>query len=121
MAFVSLLFVTSAEFFVGLLNSDPAVVKTAVIALRIVSLGYVFYGVGMVMINAFNGAGDSRTPTWINLFWFWVFQIPFAYFLADTLKMGPSGAFVAIVITETCITITSVLIFKRGKWKLVKI
>jgi len=121
MAFVTLLFVTCAEFFVGLLNSDPAVVKTAVIALRIVSLGYVFYGVGMVMINAFNGAGDSRTPTWINLFWFWVFQIPFAYFLADTLKLGPSGAFIAIVVTETCITITSVIIFKRGKWKLVKI
>lgn len=121
MAFVSLLFVTCAEFFVGLLNSDPAVVKTAVTALRIISLGYIFYGVGMVMINAFNGAGDSKTPTWINLFWFWLFQIPFAYFLADTLNMGTNGVFTAIVITETCITITSVIIFKRGKWKMIKI
>ncbi len=121
MAFVSLLFVTCAEFFVGLINSDPAVVKTAVSALRIVSLGYVFYGVGMVMVNAFNGAGDSKTPTWINLFWFWVFQIPLAYLLAIVLHIGSTGVFIAIVTTETCITITSVILFKRGKWKLIKI
>jgi len=121
MAFVSLLFVTCAEFFVGLINSDPAVVKTAVSALRIVSLGYVFYGVGMVMINAFNGAGDSKTPTWINLFWFWVFQIPLAYLFAIVLHIGSTGVFIAIVTTETCITITSVILFKRGKWKLIKI
>ena len=111
MAFVSLLFVTCAEFFVGLINSNPAVVKTAVSALRIVSLGYIFYGVGMVMINAFNGAGDSKTPTWINLFWFWVFQIPVAYLLAITLQMGPTGVFIAIVTTEAFITITSVILF----------
>ena len=121
MGIVSLLFIIGAEFFVGLLNSDPAVQKTAVLALRIVSLGYIFYGVGMVMINAFNGAGDSKTPTWVNLFWFWIFQIPFAYLLADVLKMGPTGVFIAIVVTETCITITSVILFKRGKWKLIKI
>lgn len=121
MAFVSLLFVTCADFFVGLINSDPAVVKTAVTALRIISLGYIFYGVGMVMINAFNGAGDSKTPTWINLFWFWVFQIPLAYLLAIVLQMGLIGVFIAIVTTETCITITCVILFKRGKWKLIKI
>ena len=121
MAIVSLLFVTSAEFFVGLINSDPEVIKTAVTALRIVSMGYIFYGVGMVMINAFNDAGDSKTPTWINLFWFWVFQIPFAYLLAIVLDMGPKGVFMAIVITETCITITSVILFKKGKWKTIKI
>jgi putative MATE family efflux protein len=121
MGIVSLLFIIGAEFFVGLLNSDPAVQKTAVLALRIVSLGYIFYGVGMVMINAFNGAGDSKTPTWVNLFWFWIFQIPFAYLLADVLSMGPTGVFIAIVVTETCITITSVILFKKGKWKLIKI
>lgn len=121
MGIVSILFLTSAEFFVSLINTDPAVVKTAVQALRIVSLGYVFYGVGMVMINAFNGAGDSRTPTWINLFWFWIFQIPFAWLLAKVWNMGPTGVFIAIVVTETCITTTSVILFKRGKWKLVKI
>lgn len=121
MAFVSVLFVVGAEFFVGLISHDPTVTRTAVTALRIVSLGYIFYGVGMVMINAFNGAGDSRTPTWINLFWFWVFQIPFALLLSKVLNMGTTGVFIAIVTTETCITITSVILFKRGKWKLVKV
>lgn len=121
MAVVSLLFVTFAEFFAGLLSQDPLVLKTGVVALRIISVGYIFFGVGMVMINAFNGAGDSRTPTWINLFWFWIFQIPFGYLLAYYFNLGTTGVFLAIVITETCITITSVVLFKRGKWKLVKI
>ncbi len=121
MAFVSLLFLVGAKFFVSLITKDPAVVGTAVLALRIVSLGYIFYGVGMVMMNAFNGAGDSRTPTWVNLFWFWIFQIPFAWLLAIVWQWGPKGVFTAIVITETCITITSVLLFRKGKWKTVKI
>ncbi len=118
---VSLLFITSAEFFVGLLTSNTEVIKTAVIALRIVSCGYIFYGVGMVMMNAFNGAGDSKTPTWINLFWFWIFQIPFAYFLSGYTSLGSTGVFVAIVVTETCITISSVILFKKAKWKTVKV
>ena len=121
MAFVSLLFLLCADFLVSIISTDPAVVKTAVLALRIVSLGYIFYGVGMVMMNAFNGAGDSRTPTWVNLFWFWIFQIPFAYLLAIVWDWGPQGVFIAIVVAETCITITTVLLFRRGKWKLVKI
>ena len=121
MAFVSLLFLVSARFFVELINKDPLVVETAVTALRIISLGYIFYGIGMVMMNAFNGSGDSRTPTWVNLFWFWVFQIPIAYLLAIVWNWGSKGVFIAIVISETCITITSVILFRRGKWKLVKI
>lgn len=121
MACVSLLFIIGAEFFVGLINNDPAVLQTGVKALRIISMGYIFYGVGMVMMNAFNGSGDSKTPTWINLFWFWLFQIPFAYFLAETLKMGSTGVFIAIVVAETCVTITSVILFKKGKWKLIKV
>ena len=121
MAVVSLVFVSSAEFFVKLINTDAEVVKTGVIALRIISMGYIFYGVGMVMINAFNGAGDSKTPTWINLFWFWAFQIPLAYVLANVLHMGPTGVFIAIIIAQCMVTITSVILFKKGKWKLVKI
>ncbi|MDB5224258.1 MAG: efflux family protein [Chitinophagaceae bacterium] len=121
MAFVSLLFLVCADFFVSIINTDPEVVKTAVLALRIVSLGYIFYGIGMVMMNAFNGAGDSRTPTWVNLFWFWIFQIPLAYVLAIVWHWGPKGVFIAIVIAETCITITSAFLFRRGKWKLIKI
>ncbi len=121
MAFVSVLFFLFARFFVEIINNDPAVVETAVLALRIISLGYIFYGIGMVMMNAFNGAGDTKTVTWCNLFWFWIFQIPFAYLLAIVLHAGPKGVFIAIVVTETCITITSVLLFRRGKWKMVKI
>ena len=121
MVFVLLLFLVYAGFFVSIITTNPAVVRTAVSALRIVSLGYIFYGVGMVMMNAFNGAGDSRTPTWVNLFWFWIFQIPLAYLVAVVLHWGPKGVFIAIVVTETGITISTALLFKRGKWKLVKI
>jgi len=121
MALVSLLFLVCAKFLVAIITTEPAVVEIAVTALRIVSLGYIFYGIGMVMMNAFNGAGDSRTPTWVNLFWFWIFQIPIAYLLAIVWHWGPKGVFIAIVVTETCITITSMLLFRRGKWKLVKI
>jgi putative MATE family efflux protein len=121
MALVSLLFLVFAKYFVTVITKEPAVVSLAVTALRIVSLGYIFYGIGMVMMNAFNGAGDSRTPTWVNLFWFWIFQIPIAYLLAIVWNWGPKGVFFAIVVTETCITITSMILFRRGKWKLVKI
>ncbi len=121
MGFVSLLFLVAAEFFVGIITTEPAVAEISVLALRIVSLGYIFYGIGMVMMNAFNGAGDSRTPTWVNLFWFWIFQIPLAYLVSVVLGWGPKGVFISIVVTETCITITSMILFKRGKWKLVKI
>ncbi len=121
MGVVSFLFLIGAEFFVSLITQEAAVVKTAVLALRIISLGYIFYGVGMVMMNAFNGAGDSRTPTWVNFFWFWIFQIPAAYLAAKVFGWGSTGIFVAIVVTETCVTITSVLLFRRGRWKKVKI
>lgn len=121
MAFVSVIFLVGAEFFVGLISNKDTVVNVAVTALRIVSLGYIFYGIGMVMMNAFNGAGDSRTPTWINLFGFWAFQIPLAYCLAVLFDLGPMGVFIAIVTAETAITITSVILFRRGRWKKVVI
>ncbi|MCE3281491.1 MAG: efflux family protein [Chitinophagaceae bacterium] len=121
MAFVSLFFLVGAEFCVGLMTKDEDVINVSVRALRIVSLGYIFYGVGMVMMNAFNGAGDSRTPTWINLFGFWAFQIPLAYWLAVILEMGPTGVFIAIVTAETAISIAGVILFRRGRWKKVKI
>ena len=121
MAFVSVIFLVGADFFVGLISNKEAVVNVAVKALRIVSIGYIFYGIGMVMINAFNGAGDSRTPTWINLFGFWAFQIPLAYCLAVMLDLGPTGVFIAIVTAETAITIAAVILFRKGKWKKVTI
>ncbi len=121
MAIVSLVFFIGAEFFVGLITSEKSVIEVSISALRIVSLGYIFYGIGMVMMNAFNGAGDSRTPTWINLFGFWAFQIPLAYLLAVYLDLGPTGVFIAIIAAETAITIAGVILFKKGRWKRVSI
>lgn len=121
MAVVSILFISAAPFFVGLMSHEPLVIATGSSALRIISFGYLFYGVGMVMMNAFNGAGDSRTPTIINFFWFWVFQIPVAYYLSGSTHFGSNGVFLAIVITETAVAITGTILFRRGRWKTVKI
>jgi len=121
MAFVSLIFLFFSSPIVGFINRDPGVEKIAVRALHIISLGYVFYGIGMVLTNAFNGAGDTRTPTIINLFCFWAFQIPLAYLLAITFDIGPTGVFFAILLAETAITITGIIVFKKGRWKKVKI
>ncbi|HEU4551485.1 MAG TPA: MATE family efflux transporter [Chitinophaga sp.] len=121
MAVVTVLFLTCARFFISLFTQDPQIQTIASNALRIMSAGYVFYGVGMVMINAFNGAGDTWTPTWINFIGFWLFQIPLAYTLAKFFGMGPLGVFIAIPVAETAISITSFILFKRGKWKQVKI
>jgi putative MATE family efflux protein len=121
MLFVSLLFLVSSEPIVAFINRDEGVVNVAVRALHIMSLGYIFYGVGMVLTNAFNGAGDTRTPTIINLFCFWAFQIPIAWLLAVVLNLGPTGVFLAVLLAETAITIAGFIIFRKGRWKKVKI
>ncbi|MBC7904445.1 MAG: MATE family efflux transporter [Gemmatimonadaceae bacterium] len=121
MALVSLFFFFFSGPVIGFLNNDPAIGEIATRALRIVSIGYIFYGIGMVVTNAFNGAGDTKTPTIINLFIFWAFQIPLAYLMAVTWEAGPKGVFFAILIAETTLSIVSIIIFRRGKWKLVKV
>jgi putative MATE family efflux protein len=121
MAVITLLFLALAEVIVGFFSIQGEVRSIAVKALRIISAGYIFYGLGMVMINAFNGAGDTKTPTVINVFCFWLFQIPLAYLLAKYLAWGPTGVFVAIPVAETLITITAYILFKRGNWKRIKI
>lgn len=121
MAVVMVLFLTCGDWFVSLFTEDEAIRTVASRAIRIISLGYVFYGIGMVMINAFNGAGDTWTPTWVNLCGFWLFQIPFAYLLAKYLKMGPDGVFIAIPVAETMITVAGFILFKRGRWKKIKV
>jgi len=93
----------------------------AVQALRIITTGYIFYGIGMVMTNAFNGAGDTWTPTWINVFGFWLFQIPLAYLMASYFGLGPKGVFIAIPVSETAITIASIILFRKGKWKTIAV
>ena len=121
MALVSVLFLSAAGPIVSLFTTEPAVRQIAVQALRIISFGYIFYGIGMVMANAFNGAGDTWTPTIINLFGFWVFQIPLALLLAKTFALGSTGVFIAIPVAETSITIAAYILFRKGKWKKVNI
>jgi putative MATE family efflux protein len=121
MAIVTLLFLAFPQYIISFFTSDVRVQDYAVTAMRIISAGYIFYGIGMVMNNAFNGAGDTWTPTWINLFGFWLFQIPLAYVLAIVLNMGPLGVFIAIPVAETSISIAAYILFRRGKWKRVEI
>jgi len=121
MGTVMILSLVGAEWLAGVFSNDPAVQEIGTQAVRIMACGYIFYGIGMVMINAFNGSGDTKTPTWINLFGFWFLQIPLAYFLAKTMEMGPTGVFIAIPVAETAITIAGVVLFKRGRWKTIQV
>jgi putative MATE family efflux protein len=121
MAMVTVFFLLFSSFIIGLFTKDEGAKAFAIQALQIISLGYVFYGMGMVFTNAFNGAGDTMTPTLINLVCFWLLQVPFAYLLAKQFSMGPKGVFIAIPAAEILITLSSWIIFRRGKWKLVKV
>ncbi len=117
MGTITLLFITCGHLFAAFFTEDLGIRVIAVEALQIMSYGFILYGVGMVLVSAFNGAGDTWTPTKINIVVFWLFQIPFAYFLAKYMGMGPTGVFIAIPVAEVGITIASYLIFKRGKWQ----
>jgi putative MATE family efflux protein len=114
---VMLLFMFFAGPIISVFTNDAEVHKTGTLALRIIGTGYIFYGVGMVMVNALNGAGDTKTPTLINFFGFWLFQIPFAFLLAKWLDMGATGSFIAIPVAETLMAVAAYIFFKRGKWK----
>jgi putative MATE family efflux protein len=118
---VSVIFFFLGDWLVSLFSEHEEIRSVAKHALHIMAIGFVFYGVGMVMINAFNGAGDTWTPTWINLCCFWLLQIPLAYFLSLYLEMGPEGVFISIPVAETAVTIASFILFKRGKWKTIKV
>ncbi len=114
---VGVIFVIFAKPLVGLFTNVPEVANLAAVCLRTVSYSYVFWGYGMIMVLAFNGAGDTTTPTWINFFVYWVFQIPLAYALAHPLGFGPRGVFVAIAICQGVLAVVGVLAFRRGTWK----
>ena len=117
MALVSVMFLLIPAPMVGIFTSDPEVLAVGIQCLRTVAFGYVFYAYGMVLVQAFNGAGDTMTPTWINLFCYWLFQIPLAYFLATRANLESLGVFIAILAAEIALTVTAMLVFRRGGWR----
>jgi putative MATE family efflux protein len=117
LAAAGLLYVVFAETIVRWFSSDPAVVEHGTRALRIISAGFLFYAYGMVVSQAFNGAGDTWTPTLINLFCYWLWEIPLAWVLARPLEFGPTGVFVSILIGFSTMAVVSVALFRRGRWK----
>jgi len=114
---VMLVFLWGGEPLIAVFTSDPAVQALGGTCLRVVSYGYAFYAWGMVLVQAFNGAGDTVTPTWINLGCYWCFQIPLALGLARGLDWGPTGVFLAITIAEALLAVVGLLVFRRGAWK----
>ncbi|HBB92264.1 MAG: MATE family efflux transporter [Bacteroidetes bacterium GWF2_49_14] len=121
MGLLGLVLAIFPEFFIRMFIQDPAVIVPAVQALRIISFGFAFYGLGMVMIQALNGAGDTATPTKVFFICFWLIEIPLAWVLAKPLNTGPPGVFISIVVAETIMTLISFYLFRRGKWKLKKV
>ncbi|MES2616581.1 MAG: MATE family efflux transporter [Bacteroidota bacterium] len=121
MSFVMVLFVFCSKPIIRIFSNDDAVVAYGAEALQIIGMGYVFYGIGMVMTQALNGAGDTKTPTIINFVGFWLIQIPLAYLLAKGFDLKSTGAFIAIPAAETLIALIAWYYFKKGKWKEVKV
>ncbi|MBC2840395.1 MATE family efflux transporter [Robiginitalea sp. SC105] len=114
---VSVIYLAFAPEIIGLFNQTGPVVESGALCLRIITAGYLFYAYGMVVTQAFNGSGDTRTPTRINLVAFWVFQLPFAYLASRTLHMGPMGVFLAITLAEVLLSVLAVIAFRKGRWK----
>lgn len=114
---VGISFYTFAPTFVALFTDEEMVIQIGAQCLRIISFGYLFYSWGMIMIQAFNGAGDTMTPTYLNFICFWLIEIPLAWGLAMSLGMEENGVFWSIVIAESLLGVLGVIVFKRGKWK----
>ncbi len=115
---IGLILVLFPEPFIRLFIDNENVVKSGILGLRIISIGFISYGLGMVLVNSFNGAGDTSTPLKINIFAFWMVEIPLAWFLAIKLGFREEGVFIAIVVAESLMTFIAWLVFRRGKWKL---
>ncbi len=121
MVSVSVIYLLFAKTIVGWFSVDPEVLKYGALSLQIVTIAYFLFAYGMTVTMAFNGAGDTRTPTIINFFCFWIFQLPFAYFTAIVLDWGPIGVFIAIALAESLIAVIAIVWFKKGKWKMIKV
>lgn len=118
---VSLIFYAFSNEIVGIFTDVEAVKKEAIKAVRYICFGYIFFAYGMVLSHAFNGAGDTKTPTIINFVCFWLFQIPLAYFMANNLGLGSDGVYLGIVFAFSLLAVISIIWFKRGKWKLTEV
>jgi putative MATE family efflux protein len=114
---IAVIFIVWPGLFIRLFIDDRAVIDAGALCLRIISYGYILYGLGMVLVQAFNGAGDTATPTKINFVCFWLIEIPLAYLLAITAAIGEKGVYLAIIIAESIMTLTALFLFRRGKWK----
>lgn len=121
MSAVMLLFIFFSSPIISIFTKEEAVQRIGAQALTIIGSGYIFYGIGMVMMQALNGAGDTKTPTWISLVSFWLFQVPLAYLLVQGFHTGIEGIFICIPAAETMNAIAAWIFFKKGKWKKVKI
>jgi putative MATE family efflux protein len=115
---IGLILVLFPGFFIRMFISNKNVIISGILGLRIISLGFIAYGLGMVLVNSFNGAGDTSTPLKINIFTFWIVEIPLAYILALKAGLNEEGVFMAIVFAESLMTLIAWLVFRRGKWKL---
>ncbi|MGB5031264.1 MAG: MATE family efflux transporter [Saprospiraceae bacterium] len=121
MTMVSIIFIFLSPQIISFFTDQNEVQKIGISALQIIGSGFIFYGIGMVMIQSLNGAGDTRTPTWINFIGFWLFQIPLAYYFVTFTDLGLNALFTAIPIAETAIAVMAFIIFRQGKWKKVKV
>ncbi|NDV42730.1 MATE family efflux transporter [Flagellimonas sediminis] len=121
MGTVSLVYLIFAKQIISWFNTTPDVVKNGSLCLQIIAAGYIFYAYGMVVSQAFNGAGDTKTPTKINLISFWMFQLPLAYVAALVLEWGALGVFIAITLAEVILAILAIVWFKKGNWKQVQV
>jgi putative MATE family efflux protein len=115
---IGFILVLFPEQFIKLFIKDPGVLKAGIECLRIISIGFIAYGFGMVLVNSFNGAGDTTTPLKINIFAFYMVEIPLAWFLAVESGLNEKGVFISIVVAESIMTLTAWLVFRRGRWKL---
>ncbi|MDH3242998.1 MAG: MATE family efflux transporter [Saprospiraceae bacterium] len=119
--FVSIIYIVWAPDLVRIFHEGPLVVKYGTASLRIICLGYIFFAYGMVISQAFNGAGDTRTPTVMNFICFWAIQIPLAYWIGITQGLGPNGVFWAVAISETILAGLCIYLFRKGRWKKIAI
>ena len=117
MTILGILLLILAPTIVGWFSSEPEILRYGTSCLRIMGIGYPAYAAGMILIQALNGAGDTRSPSFMNLVCFWIVQIPLAYWLAVSIGLGPDGVFTAIVLSETLLTVIAVFVFRSGHWK----